>query len=70
MVMMFAGLQTGEALALTWENVDFKNKIIKVEQGITTVPRFNDKGEVIERVTVISDTKTDCSVLEVPCRIF
>lgn len=55
--MMFAGLRTGEVLALCWQNIDLTNKVIKMERGITTVPRFDEKGRVIERVTVIGDTK-------------
>ena len=63
---MFAGLRTGEVLALTWEDVDFKNKALNVKRAITTVPKFDERGKVKERVTVISETKTACSVREVP----
>ena len=64
--MMCAGLRTGEALALTWEDIDFKNKIISVKRGITIVPKFDENGKVKERKTVISETKTACSVRDVP----
>ncbi len=66
MCMMFAGLRIGEALGLTWENIDFKNNIIKIEKAVTVVPRFDYDGKVVERVTVVSATKTACSVREVP----
>ena len=33
--LMFSGLRIGETLALKWENVDFANKTLKVEQAIT-----------------------------------
>ena len=66
MTMMFAGLRTGEALALRWENIDFENKTIKVRNGLIQVPNFDNKGNVIYRTTVIGDTKTACSVREVP----
>jgi len=66
MTMMFAGLRTGEALALRWNNVDFENKTIQVRNGIIQVPKFDAKGNVIERITVIGPTKTTCSVREVP----
>ena len=65
-VMMFAGLRTGEALALTWENIDFNKKTISIEKAITTIPKFDKNGKITERVTVISDTKTSCSVRTVP----
>lgn len=64
--MLFAGLRTGESLALRWENIDFDNKILKVECSITVIPKFDENGKVKERVTVVSDTKTACSVREVP----
>lgn len=64
--MMFAGLRTGEAFALTWKNIDFKNKTISVERAMTTVPKMDDEGKIIERKTVVSETKTSCSVRVVP----
>jgi len=66
MTMMFAGLRTGEALALRWENIDFENKIIRVRNGLTVIPIFDKKGKVISRQPVIGDTKTACSVRDVP----
>lgn len=66
MTSMFAGLRVGELLALRWENVDFENKTIQVRNGITQVPQFDEKGNIISRVTVIGNTKTACSVREVP----
>ena len=65
-VMMFAGLRTGETLALQWKDVDFENKNIKVERAITIVPKFDSNGKVISRKTVIGDTKTICSKRVVP----
>ena len=66
MTMMFAGLRTGETLALKWQNVDFENKTISIRAGIIQVPTFNDKGKVLSRKTVIGTTKTACSVRIVP----
>lgn len=64
--LMFAGLRIGEALALKWKNIDFKNKSIKVERAITQVPKFDEEGNVKDRKTVIGDTKTTCSVRDIP----
>ena len=64
--MMLAGLRTGETLALRWKDIDFQNKTINVERAITVVPKFDSNGKVIERKTVISDTKTTCSKRVVP----
>lgn len=66
MTMMFAGLRAGEVLALRWENIDFENKVISVKNGLTIIPIFDKKGKVIERKTVIGNTKTACSVRDVP----
>lgn len=66
MTAMFAGLRAGELLALRWGNIDFENKTINVRCGITQVPIFDDKGKVLSRKTIIGDTKTACSVREVP----
>lgn len=64
--LMFGGLRIGEALALKWENVNFENKTLKVERAITQIPKFDNDGKVISRITVIADTKTACSVREIP----
>ncbi len=64
--LMFAGLRIGEALALKWKNIDFNNKTIKVERAITQVPKFDEQGNIKDRVTVIGDTKTTCSVRDIP----
>ena len=65
-ILMFAGLRIGEALALKWKNIDFDNKTIKVERAITQVPKFDEQGNIKDRITVIGDTKTTCSVREIP----
>ncbi|MGN1201300.1 MAG: tyrosine-type recombinase/integrase [Candidatus Caccovivens sp.] len=64
--LMFSGLRIGEALALKWENVDFENKTLKVEQAITQEPKFDSDGNVKSRVTIVGDTKTTCSIREIP----
>ncbi len=66
LTMMFGGLRVGEVLALRWEDLDMKNKTLKIEYGVTVVPKFDEEGNIKERVTVVSDTKTACSVREIP----
>ena len=34
--------------------------------GITQIPKFDSEGNVLSRVTVVGDTKTTCSVREIP----
>ena len=64
--LMFSGLRIGEALALKWQNIDFENRTLKIEQAITQIPKFDSEGNVINRITVVGDTKTTCSVREIP----
>ena len=64
--LMFGGLRIGEALALKWRNVNFETKTLKVERAITTIPKFDNEGNVTSRLTVVGDTKTACSVREIP----
>ena len=65
-LLLFAGLRIGEVCALQWKNVNFKNKTLKIERGITQIPKFDNEGKVLSRVTVVGDTKTTCSVREIP----
>ena len=65
-LLLFAGLRIGEVCALQWKNVNFKNKTLKIERGITQIPKFDSEGNVLSRVTVVGDTKTTCSVREIP----
>lgn len=43
-----------------------RTKTLKVERAITQIPKFDNDGKVTSRVTVIADTKTACSVREIP----
>lgn len=53
-------------IALKWKNFDEQNKTLKIERSITQVPKFDSNGNIISRVTVVGDTKTTCSVREIP----
>ena len=59
-------VEIGEAFALKWQNIDFENKTLKIEQAITQIPKFDSDDNVVNRVTVVGDTKTTCSVREIP----
>ena len=64
--MMFAGLRSGEAIALEWKYIDFAKRIIKVTQAETKDTKFDSNGNIVERTAIESGTKTACSVREVP----
>ncbi|MGW8114941.1 tyrosine-type recombinase/integrase [Caproicibacterium sp. NSD3] len=37
MIMMYAGLRRGELIALTWDNIDLKNKTIWVNKSVEMI---------------------------------
>ena len=53
-------------MCMQWKNVKFKNKTLKIERGIKQIPKFDSENNVLSRVTVVGDTKTTCSVREIP----
>ena len=55
----------GETIALEWKHIDFAKRIIKVAQAETQDTKFDSKGNIVERTTIVSGTKTVCSVREV-----
>lgn len=66
MTAMYGGLRIGEILALRWQDVDFNNKTLLVNASISQITKFDKEGNVLDRITVIGDTKTSASVREVP----
>ncbi|MFD2254821.1 site-specific integrase [Lactococcus formosensis subsp. bovis] len=54
-IMFKTGLRVGEALALTWEDIDFKNKLVKTHKRIDSA-RHTDSGK----------PKTPYSIREIP----
>lgn len=55
---LYTGMRIGELLALRWENVDLKNKTIKVCESSKRVKIYNNKG-IGETQTVTKTPKTD-----------
>lgn len=51
-VSFFTGMRTGEVLSLKWENIDFKNKRIKIEQtrtmGLLKIPKTKSSIRTID----------------------
>lgn len=63
---LYAGLRIGEILALTWDKIDFDKNIIKIRASIKSTYKFNDKGGVIDKQTIVGATKSECSLRDVP----
>lgn len=47
-ISLYSGLRLGEVCALKWENIDFKNRIIKVKSTIVRVKNTDNKGTHLE----------------------
>lgn len=58
LIQLFSGLRIGEVLALTVEDIDFENNIIKVEKSLTV----NENGKII----CGNRTKTNAGFRKVP----
>lgn len=56
MIMLYCGLRRGEALALTWEDIDFKERVIRVSKSVQS----------LRGVTKIKEPKTKNSIRSIP----
>lgn len=50
----------------TFINIEFTNKTIKIKREITHTLKFDEQGNAKDRTTVIGNTKTACSVRNIP----
>jgi integrase len=64
--LLYTGLRIGELLALTWEDVDFQNRTIKVNKNLKQVK--NRDGDILSNYKIIiqNSTKTNSSSRIVP----
>ncbi len=61
------GLRSGEALALTWENVDFSSKIITVSQNASRIKNRDENGDEIQgSKQVVTSTKSQAGIRQIP----
>lgn len=65
LISLGTGLRRGEALALTWDDVDLENNLIKVNKSLAKVYIFQADGSK-ERKQIIQTPKTLSSNREVP----
>ncbi len=59
------GLRSGEALALTWDNIDFSNQIITISQNASRIKNRDSQTSAGSR-QIITSTKTKSGVRRIP----
>lgn len=59
------GLRSGEALALTWDNIDFSNQIITISQNASRIKNRDSQTSGGSR-QIITSTKTKSGVRRIP----
>ena len=64
-LLLYTGLRIGEALALTWEDVDIQNKTIKVNKNLKQVKNRDDNQSKYKTI-VQNSTKTNSGTRVIP----
>lgn len=65
-VLLCTGMRIGELLGLYWSDIDFENNIISVKRSVADKFKELPTGEIVKDGVWITDTKTECSVREIP----
>lgn len=60
------GLRLGELLGLSWDNVDFQNKVIKVRQSLNRLKNLDDNAQTKTRLYLEKGLKTKKSRRDIP----
>lgn len=60
LISLYTGLRLGEVLALKWQNVDMKNKLIYIDKTVSTISQNH------KTLTIESSPKTQSSIREIP----
>lgn len=60
LLSLYTGLRLGEVVALKWQNVDMKNKLIYIDKTVGTISQNH------KTLTIESSPKTTSSIREIP----
>lgn len=60
LLSLYTGLRLGEILALKWENIDIKNKLIYIDKSVGSISQNH------KTLTIESSPKTQSSIREIP----
>ena len=64
--LLYTGLRIGEALALTWDDVDFENKTIKINKNLKQVKNRDKNKQGNYKIIIQDSTKTKSGSRIVP----
>ena len=63
----YSGLRIGELCALTWNDIDFKNGVVRVSKALQRVPDKSGKGRTAH---IVTSPKSKTSVRDIPLPAF
>lgn len=67
LLTMYSGLRIGELCALTWNDIDFENGVVRVSKALQRVPDKSGKGRT---ALIVTFPKSKTSVRDIPVPAF
>ena len=64
--LLYTGLRIGEALALTWQDIDFQNKTVRVNKNLKQVKNRDKNNQCKYKIIIQDSTKTNSGSRIVP----
>lgn len=67
LLTMYSGLRIGELCALTWNDIDFENGVVRVSKALQRVPDKSGKGKT---ALIVTSPKSKASMRDIPLPAF